>query len=221
MANDLISKDSIRDWIRKVNAIIDLKTVDGSFPLEVDEEVISPITINVGDGRVRVGTDIDYIPAITLTLDPASTYRIGINTLTSQTASFKLGTVPQTRFVPIWEVQTNDVSVSKVLDLRTWAQDSVGGTDSSFFELRNDIDAATDQAAENAQRILNEAAETAAEIQELTTKASTNAQDIIAEAQARESAISTEISARQSADAALTTRIIQSLPLLEIMLLLL
>ena len=207
MANDLINKDSIRDWIRKVNAIIDLKTVDGSFPLEVDEEVISPITINVGDGRVRVGTDIDYIPAITLTLDPASTYRIGINTLTSQTASFKLGTVPQTGFVPIWEVQTNDVSVSKALDLRTWAQDSDSGTDSSFFELRNDIDAAADQAAENAQRILNEAAETAAEIQELTTKASTNAQDIIAEAQARESAISTEISARQSADAALTTRI--------------
>lgn len=207
MAKQLTSKDSIRDWIRKVNAIVNLKTVDGTFALKIDEEVLDPITVNIGEGRIRVASDSVYIPAKTITLDPASTYRVGVNTLTSEIAKFKLGTVPNTGFIPVWEMQTNSVSVSKVLDLRTWAQEGSEVTEGSLSDIRDDLDAAIAQSQENADRILAEANARTTEIQELTTKASQNAQDIIAEAQAREAAIGSEVSARQDADSALSTRI--------------
>jgi len=117
MAERLNIKDTVQEWISKINNVFSLGTVDGNFKLES----IDGLKILFSGGYVRDGSFIIEVPGKEITLEANSTYIIGANTQTGTLENYINDTQPTSDFIPMWVVGTNNLDVTTTDDYRTWA----------------------------------------------------------------------------------------------------
>jgi len=122
MAERLNIKDTVQEWISKINDTLDLNTVDGNFRVESQ----SGFNITISSGKIRSGSNLVEVPSKQLTLTANKTYFIGANTNTNILEAYVQAGLPSQDFIPIWLVKTNNVEISSVEDFRTWAFDDAG-----------------------------------------------------------------------------------------------
>jgi len=124
MAKRLTIKDSVTQWIDKLNKIINMNTVDGSFHCEQDQFDSTDITIS--GGVISVGTATYDVAGGTLTIPINNTYVVGVDTTTNSLAYYQQQNVPQSQFIPLYVVETNNLTITSIKDVRTFAKTSDG-----------------------------------------------------------------------------------------------
>lgn len=125
MATTLLDSDSLRVWKNKLNGLIDqvnagsASSFDG-FNASIDA---NPFKLDVTAGKVRHDKEIVTLAAVELTIAANTTVVVGIRKIPFQTmtiAQYALASVPESYFVPLYQVETNGSGITTITDLRTY-----------------------------------------------------------------------------------------------------
>lgn len=117
MAERLNIKDSIQQWVDKINAVFDLQNVDGSF---VNQDSSWDDTVfTLSGGKIRTGTQTVDIQSDSLTLPTAEVSIVGVDTSNEELAHFLESDVPGSGFIPLYVVTANNERIVDVEDVRT------------------------------------------------------------------------------------------------------
>jgi len=117
-------KDSIQEWVDKVNNIINLNNVDGSFSIRNENVTYTNTEVNVSGGYIRVGYITKTVPDKQLILPTDSILIIGID---SDDLSIKYNheNNPIANITTeLYRVKTNNVRITEVVELRTWVSEN-------------------------------------------------------------------------------------------------
>lgn len=125
MVDRISITDSMQEMVDKINKTMDLSTVDGGFSVKSTDGL--KITIN--GGIIRSGSQIIEIPEKTITLNPSRQYTIGVLISSESLESYSYGSEPEFGFIPVLKITTNNISVSGIDDLRTWAASEISTYD--------------------------------------------------------------------------------------------
>lgn len=122
MTDRLAIQDTLQQWIDKINAALDLGTVDGYFRVLSQ----SGLNITISTGNARKSSTQFTVAQTTLAIASAQTIVIGVDTVNEVLATYDTLQVPSTNFIPIYVVTTQTTDITQVEDFRTWAYDDTG-----------------------------------------------------------------------------------------------
>lgn len=131
MSKRLSVKDGVQEWITKINTVFDLQNVDGSFTNS--QTSWDDTTFILSGGKIRAGTNILDVSGGYIVLPTASVSVVGVTVSTGALSSYLDNDIPESDFIPLYIVTTNNERVVSAEDVRTWALYS-GGYTGSFLD---------------------------------------------------------------------------------------
>lgn len=136
-------EDTFEHWLDKYNSFLDIAGNEINFRY-LDTETVGLIA-KFGAGKIRNGSVVEDVPAVTLTFPANSSIVVGVYKepddiidIPSVISFYVLGSVPEDFFVPLFAFVTGPTAITTTKDLRTPFSYGTGGSSSAgavmFFD---------------------------------------------------------------------------------------